>query len=677
MGKDEQMAFELLKKNRRVQRPIIEKFNGRWLKEIGDGVLASFSTISEAVYCAKEIQKTCQDEDDLNLRIGIHLGEVVFEGNDVFGDGVNIASRLEPLAPVGGILVSESVYNNLINKKNLKSVFVGEKQLKNVKEPVRVYQVQVEGLEPIVVPEVASTMPQSKDKSTTPRKIALAALGIVGIMLLSYFLYTNQVASRVISNSQSEFIDKSIVVLPFVDMSINKDQEYFSDGMMEEILNHLVKIEDLKVISRTTAMRFKGTSKSVKEIAEELGVATVLEGSVRKDGDQVRITVQLIQGDTDMHLWSESYDRQLASIFEVQSDVAQQIAHALKVVVNPEVRERIEAVPTQALDAYDYYLRGNKSYWASWSNLNIDKVYESIEYYQKAIEIDEAFSIGYTGLGRSYWWLAHYPMIDLNKSEIWNKSEEYLNRAISLDPYNGWAYGELAVVISNWLWDSTEARTNLNLALKLMPNDKNAYIHYTYHEFRLGNCEKVQWASEKLQNLDPSFGASDALSNHLLLQCQNNYSKIVALAEEVDFKKLNANMAMVLINAYLNENQFKKAQEVLEYLKRDVEDKSFYYLYKAVLSAKNGKREITGQMLDSLNVLSTKQVIPSTYYAAIYAALGEQDLMYDHLNDALNKREKEIHDINFYSQFNSYKEDLRFKEIVAKMWIPLDQDYGG
>jgi len=129
MGEDEQKAFELLKKNRSVQRPIIEKFNGRWLKEMGDGVLASFSTVSDAVYCAKEIQKTCQDHPDLNLRIGIHLGEVVFEGDDVFGDGVNIASRIEPLSPVGGILVTEAVHNNLINKKDVESSYVGEEQL--------------------------------------------------------------------------------------------------------------------------------------------------------------------------------------------------------------------------------------------------------------------------------------------------------------------------------------------------------------------------------------------------------------------------------------------------------------------------------------------------------------------------------------------------------------------
>ncbi len=173
MGEDEQKAFEQLKKNRSVQRPLIEKFNGRWLKEIGDGVLASFSTVSDAVYCAKEIQKTCQSESELNLRIGIHQGEVVFDGEDVFGSGVNIASRLEPLAPIGGILVSESVHRNLGNKKDIESTYIREEKLKNVKELIRVYSVQVEGVEPVVKTEPFTAKQQAS--STKMNNIFICA----------------------------------------------------------------------------------------------------------------------------------------------------------------------------------------------------------------------------------------------------------------------------------------------------------------------------------------------------------------------------------------------------------------------------------------------------------------------------------------------------------------------
>jgi class 3 adenylate cyclase len=211
MGKNEQQAFELLKKNRRIQKPIIGKFNGRWLKEIGDGVLASFSTVSDAVYCAKEIQETCQAETDLNLRIGIHLGEVVFEGDDVFGDGVNIASRLEPLAPVGGILVSESVHNNTLNKDDIESIFIGEKQLKNVQQLIKVYQVQVEGVEPVGTAEPSIAKQQSSRTARNPKKIAFVSVVAIIALVLAYFFYS-QAGDAKFEKVKPEVIDKTIAV---------------------------------------------------------------------------------------------------------------------------------------------------------------------------------------------------------------------------------------------------------------------------------------------------------------------------------------------------------------------------------------------------------------------------------------------------------------------------------
>lgn len=218
MGKDEQRAFELLKKNRQVQRPIIEEHNGRWLKEIGDGVLASFNAVSEAVYCAKAIQKACKNEPDLKLRIGIHEGEVVFEDNDVFGDGVNIAARIQSIAPPGCIYLSEAVFNNIENKKGLGATFVREEQLKNVKNPIKIYEL----------------------------------------------------VTKVDSKPQVVVTEKSIAVLPFVNMSGDPEQEYFSDGISEEIINTIVQLPGLKVSARTSSFSFKGKNEDmrVRAVAE-------------------------------------------------------------------------------------------------------------------------------------------------------------------------------------------------------------------------------------------------------------------------------------------------------------------------------------------------------------------------------------------------------------------------
>ncbi|MFN2439388.1 MAG: adenylate/guanylate cyclase domain-containing protein [Chitinophagaceae bacterium] len=243
MGDDEQKAFELLNKNRQLQKPLIEQYGGKWIKELGDGVLASFSTVTDAVQCAISIQQFCTNIPDLKLRIGIHLGEVVFENNDVFGDGVNIASRLQALAPIGGIWVSEAIYNTIANKKNIETKFVQEEILKNVKEPIRIYEVIINN---------STTEPTN----LTPKE---------------------KLPGKIVS-------EKSIAVLPFVNMSNDPEQEYFSDGMAEEILNSLSHLKELKVASRTSSFQFKGKNIDLREVGYKLGVSTVLEGRFGNKG---------------------------------------------------------------------------------------------------------------------------------------------------------------------------------------------------------------------------------------------------------------------------------------------------------------------------------------------------------------------------------------------------------
>ena len=384
------------------------------------------------------------------------------------------------------------------------------------------------------------------------------------------------------------------------------------------------------------------------------------------------ITVQLIEGDTDTHLWSESYDRQLTNIFDVQSEVAQLIARVLQAEVSPEVKLRIESQPTIALDAYDYYLRGNESYWSSWQQLEIEKVYESIMQYEKALEIDNEFSLAYTGIGRSYWWLAHYWNADLDLPSIWRKSYAYLNEAIRIDPYNGWAYAELAVVSSNWLWDSTATSNNLELAMKLMPNDANVYVHYLYHNYRLGNCDKLEWGLERLQQI--AAWAKNPY-NHLnlkILSCRNDYQRIASMSDELKISEdIHSNQAIALFDACLHENRLDNARQILDIIKTNVKINSFYYVRKALLSAAEQNLKSTNDLLDSLDLLSNQEIVPLTYYAAIKASVGDREAMYKYLNQAIEKHERDIHDINDFSQFNQYKGEPRFKEIMAKMWMPL------
>ncbi|MEO5582424.1 MAG: adenylate/guanylate cyclase domain-containing protein, partial [Saprospiraceae bacterium] len=314
MGNDEQKAFEILNKNRNIQKPYIEQYQGRWIKEIGDGVLASFNTVTDAVNAAIKIQEGCSKEKEFLLRIGIHLGEVIFEMDDVFGDAVNIAARIQAMAAPGGIFISESIYNNISNKQDIKSRFVKQEILKNVKDPVRVYEI-------IHIAE--------SDKLHEP-----------------------------IKEQSSKAPAKSIAVLPFTNMSNDPDQEYFSDGMAEEIINSLAHIKDLKIAGRTSSAQFKGKNLDLREIGKILGVSVVLEGSVRKQGNRIRITAQLINVEDGFHLFSVKYDRNMDDIFAIQDELALAITDQLKITLLGEELEAIIKVTTNNTEAYDLVLKG-------------------------------------------------------------------------------------------------------------------------------------------------------------------------------------------------------------------------------------------------------------------------------------------------------------------------------
>ena len=282
MGVDQESALAMLNRNRAIHKSTISRHNGEWLKEMGDGTLASFHTSSEAVRCAGAIQREAV-KANVPLRIGIHMGEVVFEGQDVFGDGVNIASRIEQMSEKGQILASDVVYQNIKNKSGIEASFLGEKILKNVDDPVRLYTIEVDQKE--------------------------------GTETLSTEVGTH--------NSKN-----SIAVLPFVNISSDAEQEYFGDGLTEEVIADLSQLSNLLVISRSSVMTFKGTTKNLKRIANELNVKYVLEGSVRKAGNNLRITAQLINAESDVHLWAEKYNGSINDIFEIQENVSRSIVEA-------------------------------------------------------------------------------------------------------------------------------------------------------------------------------------------------------------------------------------------------------------------------------------------------------------------------------------------------------------
>jgi adenylate cyclase len=352
--RDEKLALELLAESQRLLRTQFPLFDGREVKTTGDGFLVEFPSALQATQCAVEIQRavvarnsTQPMERHFHVRIGIHVGDVVHREADMYGDGVNIAARIEPLAIGGGICLSDAVYGQVRNKLGAQMTKLDPPELKNIDLPIEVYRVVLPWQQqaPVAATSTAPSSPKSSLRSLAVGLAAVVVLGIVGW----WFVHqsgkaTKQVANRpsaatspVASNTPPVVAapvtadQKSIAVLPFVNMSADKDNEYFSDGITEEILNALARTPGLRVAARTSAFSFKGKNETVQHIGEMLKVGVVLEGSVRRAGNQLRITAQLINVADGFHLWSDTFDRKADDVFAIQTEVAQRVQEVLQV----------------------------------------------------------------------------------------------------------------------------------------------------------------------------------------------------------------------------------------------------------------------------------------------------------------------------------------------------------
>jgi adenylate cyclase len=434
MGSDEQKAFSILSKNRSLQQLVISQNNGRWIKELGDGVIASFTTVSDAVNAAINIQEACNNDGEYQLRIGIHLGEVVFENNDVFGDGVNIASRIQAIAKPGSIFVSEPVHHNISNKQGIQTKFVKEESLKNVKEHVRIF-------------EVMTTASKESASFETPVNIPLSS-------------------------------EKSIAVLPFVNMSNDAEQDYFCDGITEEIINALAQLNNLRVIARTSVFSYKGKNIDVREIGKSLNVLTLLEGSVRKSNNRLRITTKLVKVSDGSHLWSDRYDRELVDIFSIQEDIATNVATSLKGFLTIEEKEIIRPFETDVY-AYECFLRGRQFFHQI-------ALMESRRMFEKAIEIDPGYAPAHSGLADVHSWI--YEWEGAKDSDL-KAAEWHSRKALSLAPNLAESHASRGFVLS-LAKRYDEAEEEFNRAIQLSEKCYNAYYYYGRSCFSRGQVEQ-------------------------------------------------------------------------------------------------------------------------------------------------------------------------------------------
>ncbi len=403
MENNEEATIKSINAYRKSISTLIEQHRGRVVDWTGDNLMAEYSSVVDAVQCAVEIQKELSGRNAglpenrrMLFRIGVNLGDVVEEDDRIYGDGVNIAARLESLAEAGGICISRTAYGQVKNKLNLGYEYLGEHSVKNISEPVHVYKVLMEA---DAAGKVIGEKRKEKRRMTLAAMIALL-IGLGG--LVGWYLYIEQaqkIAPASVKNMAYPLPDKpSIAVLPFDNMSGDPQQDHFSDGITEQIIASLSKVPYIFVIARNSTFTYKGKPVKVNQVAEELGVQYVLEGSVQRSNDQVRITAQLIDAIAGHHIWAENYDRQIEGIFALQDDIAMQIMAALQVKLTVEELGRLSAIKTKSIKAYEKYLMG---YEYLERRTDADSQ-QTRKFAQEAISLDPEYGAAYLLLARSH-----------------------------------------------------------------------------------------------------------------------------------------------------------------------------------------------------------------------------------------------------------------------------------
>lgn len=429
---DESGTLLRLREQEELVRPLLKEYQGREIKSTGDGFLVEFDSALKAAQCAIEIQRRMHERNSqrnvvpVQLRIGIHLGDVEEHGDDIFGDAVNIAARVEPLADPGGVSVSGPVFDQVHHKIPNTLEKLPPANLKNLRFPVDVYRVAL----PWLIPEPASP-------GSGPARLA---------------------------------------VLPFVNFSPDPNDGYFADGLTEELITLLSQLHEIRVIARTSVFQYKSTAKSIAQIGTELGVGTVLEGSVRKAGNQVRITVQLIDVDSQEHTWADTYDRKLDDVFAIQTEVARRVAEVLKIKMGRTEEKRIQERPTVQPDSYLAYLKGRSLLAAGWS----EEAFQGAKtQFELAIEIDPSNARARSGLADALMLLA-WGRYDSMPWNWYRASRAQVRRALQLDPDLAEAHNSLGAILwDDWDWGGAEREFQAALS----ENPSYAEAHHTYASF--------------------------------------------------------------------------------------------------------------------------------------------------------------------------------------------------
>ncbi|MGZ8525331.1 MAG: adenylate/guanylate cyclase domain-containing protein [Chitinophagaceae bacterium] len=653
MQQDEQKAVAVIKHYNATLEKWVAHYNGQVLNYYGDGSLCIFSSATDAANCSLAVQKELKDDPVVPLRIGLHIGEVFFEDAKALGDGVNVASRVQSLGQENTILVSAEFHDNIKNNSSISAISLGVFDFKNVDKPIEVFALSNQGL---FVPQRKKIVGKLKNKNFTKRNI-LAPVLVILLAAMAFFIYKNFFSGK----DQSKFADKSIAVLPFVDMSPGKDQEYLGDGLAEEIITTLSGIKSLKVIGRTSSFQFKGDKVDLRDIGKKLKVGTILEGSVQKSGNMIRITAQLIRVKDNSHLWSQKYDREMADIFKIQDEIATHITGLLKISLSESENQQLNKTSTSP-ETYTFYLKGLYAY-------REHKYEQSIDYNMQAIKLDPAYALPYAYIALAKSWIINRNR-DFKDTLAFKDAENFAQQSIKLSPQLAEGYSAIALLSWTIERNFAKARDNFEKSIQLNPNSSLIKNRYAYFLTWMGDFDKASGLASEALLSDPVD-----YNSYVILSMVNQYTGRLTEAK----KFINEG-----IRLFHDNNQFQNLLRYNEFLEGHYTDvirecNAILNRNEILNEARMAQLGIayykTRRMQESNSVLRQLQMLPAEsnengnyYTAVIFAARNQHDSCFYWLEKSIEKPEP---------AFKLFKIDPAFSSLKKNpAWQKLYKQYG-
>jgi adenylate cyclase len=614
---DEAKALETLREQEELVRPVLATHHGRSVKSTGDGLLAEFDSALHAVQCAIAIHEAIRERNanpgvaPFYLRVGVHLGDVEERGGDIFGDAVNIAARIEPLALPGGICVSGPVFDQVRNKLATRFEKLPPTDLKHVRVPVDLYRVALPW-----DPTESAASPAQRSR---------------------------------------------LAVLPLSNISPDPHDEYIADGLTEELITVLSKLSGVRVIARTSVNQYKSTTKPVSQIGTELGVGSVLEGSVRKAGNRVRITLQLIDVGTQEHLWANTYDRELDDVFAIQTDIAERTAHGLRVELVGPQRSATTPAPSVNVAAYDAYLKGLHAA----SSVGLDSVERAVPFFEEAIRLDPEMAAAYAGLANTYVKLSGDT---LAPSVAFPRAKELLAKALELDPNASDAHtaaGNLALQREQ-AWDVAESE--FRIAIRLNPSDAEAHRWYSLLLRTLGRPDEAFREARYALDLDPLSLFSQVLVIQACWALGDFEGATVEIRKVMEAHPELLALRCYLASAHLVLGRRAEALRELDSIPEPTDPESRVNL--ALVSALAGRPDRARALRNQLEAESRERYVSPMSLAVCYAVLGDRDRMFEILEREQESGERSFWFIYSGNLFDPIRDDPRFLSLLERAGLP-------